>query len=395
MRRISLVCTLAAALAACLPPRDDAPADAGPDTATGSDAGQGEAETSPDAGPGADADAATAAPGLLDDGAPCVAHGECTSGRCAQPCRGYGVCAPAACGSDADCSVPGASPTLCCHDGTCAAIPGQACGDRSGGQGAACGEGGDTACSPGLSCVAPCVATSYCAADCEVDGDCDQADPRLACLPTAGGRRRCLVHPDRAGACTRDGDCGGGKVCSIGLSFDATGIVKSCQARVGRYGAGAGCMDGTQCTTGFCFDGTCTGACDADADCACPEDDQRCKLDQICLDVWFVLYGDTEAPARLCYPAVRCLSSDDCGAQVCAAWPERTGWSRICAPDTPEGRSSGRACQANGGCDSGACSGGICRSVCEEDAHCLAGKTCEPTAVPGSVPEGSMVGLCL
>ena len=359
---------LAVAGAACLPPRGDAAVEPG-------HAGHG----------GADAGVS-----LLEDGRPCVAHAECRSGRCAQPCEGDGLCVPAECVRDADCLIPGAEATLCCSVGRCDAVPGPVCGDRTGGQGAACGgRGGDTACSFGLSCLAPCVSTSYCAADCSGDVDC--AGEALACLATPGGRRRCVVHPDRVGPCTTDADCDGGQVCAAGLTIDAFAIRKTCRAPIGPGGLGTPCGSARECAAGFCFYGTCTAACDTDPDCACPGG-VDCGL--ACLDVWLVLYANRATPARLCHPAQRCRSSADCDGPVCAAWPERQGWSRGGSRDPMARSEVGEECETGDDCASAACWEGRCLALCEDDTHCESGEACAPTPLPGPPFEGAPLTLC-
>ena len=278
-----LLPALALVLVACLDEREET-------TDTGA--------TDPDAATDATtADAAVdmlppdAAPNLLELGAECVAHAECTSGRCSVPCDGYGTCVPAECDADADCAEQGA----CCVDGACEASTGGTCGDRSGGQGDACSNG-PTDCADGVACINRCLAAPFCAAACEGHDECRAADPATACYRTPEGDARCVPDPDQAARCERNADCGPTAVCVPFISFDGTGIIKTCLQTQGGRPVGAACPEHRTCRSTYCLDGRCTAGCAEDADCACEADGCR---QQTCLDVWFD-YRDEQHPARMC-----------------------------------------------------------------------------------------------
>ena len=327
-------------------------------------------------------------PDLLADGEACVASEECTSGRCAMPCEGYGFCAPAACQTDDDCLVDGTEATLCCEGGKCAPIAGAVCGDRKGQQGAACGATGQSACTEGLKCTDACQPTAYCAAACDDDAACEALDPELGCWTVSGLGKRCVVDPEKPFLCQKTSECSTGSVCTANISWDGTSVITMCQPKSGTKAMGAKCAQAMDCQSGFCFDGVCTAACAVDTDCQC-KGAAGCVQEQVCLDVWFELSGGKSDAARLCYPRVRCDSSADCGTLECVAYAEEAGWSTVCQKAIGAAK-AGAKCAANDDCASGACLDGACRAVCATTANCGASQACTPTALD----DKGQIGLC-
>ena len=397
MRPLPIVALWAAlALTACLgarsPEADTTSPATGTDSAASSDAGP-----SPDAADSAAADAATdaAAPAplpLLDLGAPCVASAECTSGHCAMPCEGFGVCAPATCATSAGCAIPGALATHCCVAGQCAAVLGDACGEGEGTQGSPCGSGGQSDCAAGFLCTSACVASATCAATCQGDAACEALDPGLSCFKSVAGPSICLEDPEKPLLCVTDAQCAGAMVCTAFMSWDGTGIIKMCRASVGPKGTGEKCGASNECASGSCFDTYCTGGCATDGDCAC-KPGTKCAADQSCLDVWLAAADGGADAAKLCYPRKRCASTADCAPYTCTAYPEKSAWATVCQPPDAA-KPGGASCEAHADCKSRACHEGTCREVCTLSAQCAGGLSCQPTALPGLPAAGAELGLC-
>ncbi len=385
------------------PGAGDAPQAGDGDGGLGGDGAQGGGGDDGGADPGEGQDAPAPGPITLEDGAACVAGAECASGSCAHPCEGYGTCVPAQCANDADCAVQGAAgqaaATHCCVAGACAAVQGGACGDRTGEQGGSCSTGGQTACGEGLTCLSACTAGASCAASCETDEQCAALGQDLRCYLSVAGDRRCIADPEAGMLCDKDVDCGGGDaVCSVGVSWDGTGVIKRCLPVRGDRGAGRRCSEHMDCRVGLCFDGYCSGACTEDADCACDDDGPRCDRDQPCLEVMLYVTQERGARVQLCYPADRCESTDDCGGRrdVCRAWPETAAWATVCEEPPDDSWEEGDPCDDHNECESGLCFEGACADVCTEDEHCARGLECLHEDVDADPPVANRsVGICI
>ncbi|MBI4816084.1 MAG: hypothetical protein HY791_07500 [Deltaproteobacteria bacterium] len=380
-------------LTACLGERASKPGDAGVEAADAGSVDRSDASSANEAGVGeADAPDAPEVSGL-PMGAACVASAECASQHCAVPCDGYGSCAPLACLSDGECEVPGSDRTHCCVSGRCEASEG-ACGLRTGVQGSNCGEGGATDCAAGLACLDACVSTSYCAASCTADSECEALDPMLGCFHVVGGGQRCVRDPDKLVACVTDRDCDPDSVCTPSVSFEGNEVIKTCTAPTGRSVTGASCTRSETCRSGLCMSGLCTAGCGVDADCVCSG--FGCARDQICLDVWFSV-GGTPSATKLCSAARRCATSSDCeGTRVCQPYPERDGWETVCGVPRLGAADVGGACAENADCRTLLCHEASCRATCDgtSTSSCPAGGSCESVVVEGSAP-GASVAICL
>ena len=388
---------------ACLPDRGDvAPASADGEDTPGNDGepgGEDPGGEDPDGeDPGGEDPSPTDPPPvvrLLDLGAACVASVECASGQCALPCQGYGACAPAACATDADCAVPGSDAAHCCLGGTCAAVPGGVCGDRSGEQSASCATGGLTDCADGLACLNACTSLAVCAAECDDDEACGALGEGLRCYRTPGDGMRCVPDPDANGACKTNADCEDGTVCTPALSYDGTKAVTRCRPEIGRRILGTRCSEDQDCQAGYCIDRICTAVCETDADCACPEGSRRCRRDQTCLDTWFILGEGRRSAVPLCYPRDRCESASGCEDEACRAWPERKGWTTICEDPEPDQDPAGVRCTEDDQCDSMVCHDHRCRDVCGDDAHCGEEEVCDAVPRDGTPDPEATLGLCM
>ncbi len=288
MRRPVFFALLVMPLAACLGEREEDPA---ADAAAAADvAGDVLQEETPDA----------AVFPLLTIGAECVASAECETGHCAQPCSGYGRCAPNGCEADEDCDVPGSEQAHCCTDGACSPATGAACGDRSGTHGSPCANG-PTDCAADLECVDRCLAGAFCAAACTDDASCAELDPESACYRTPSGSQRCVPDPDLSIACERRSDCPAGALCVPYISFDGTHVIKTCFGNAGARRTGTQCSDRRQCQSGFCIEGLCTEGCLEDEDCACGEE-MGCT-EQSCQEVVFQTGPDQSSAVLMCSAA--------------------------------------------------------------------------------------------
>ena len=349
---------------------------------------------------GPEDDAGTSPVVRLGIGAGCVADAECDSEHCALPCEGYGTCAPASCGTDAECAIAGAASTHCCMGGVCNPIPGTSCGNQAGPQGTICGSGGDSDCAAGLSCLNACVPTSFCAAGCSDDAECEALNPALGCFTVAGKGKRCVADPEKPGACTLDEDCRATNAlaaCAPRISYDGSYVIKTCQETGGSKRVGETCTEGARppdCASGLCIDSICSAACETDDHCTCPAG-ANCPRESVCLDVWFNLGRRFSAAERFCYPAARCESTAECGGRICVAWPEKTGWSTVCDSPSLTTHLAGAECTRNGECRSGVCHGGVCRELCGDDSHCDQSLDCQTATVSASAHEGAPLRLCL
>lgn len=316
---------------------------------------------------------------LLADGAACLVDGECTSGRCAVTCEASPVCVPATCATDADCGGPTSDgAAVCCMGGTCSPVAGASCGDRSGGSGAGCHAGGDSACKDGLSCLGSCLPSAVCAAPCSTEADC--ANPMVGCYPVAGGDKYCIGNPDLQNTCALDNECSAGEVCDLLLSFAGDEIVQKCASTQATGAVGSKCSSGQQCKLGFCWTGpgqtgVCGAVCTEDADCACQGG--GCYKDQICVPIVFSLMGGALDAAPLCYEGTRCASNGECievhgeGAECAATW-HLTEMTPLCqvVPAMPGGKGAGSACQENAECSQNRCLNGKCYNAVAAGESC-------------------------
>jgi hypothetical protein len=236
-----------------------------------------------------------------------------------------------------------------------------------------------------------------CNTSCSIDADC--GDSRLVCKD---GLCRGLE------ACESDADCQAPRVCGFVDGAEQMGL------RCVEPGAGAdgtGCVNHSECASGFCADAVCTRRCDVTSDCeagdecqathvgpvvvgACKTASCGCATDQVCN-----LMGE-------CGPGPLCNSDDDCDAghacayylcrptcqqtDQCQAGEDCTGISpqqpHVCLPATCgcagnqvcDGGScfDARPCDFDSDCTGGRCVGGQCYDDCTSTAGCPAGLEC-------------------
>ncbi|MBI3183265.1 MAG: hypothetical protein HYZ28_14095 [Myxococcales bacterium] len=413
----TLGCLAASALVACyepIKPQDSGTPDAEVDSGEPADSGQNRT--------------------TFADGAPCSAHGQCASGRCAVRCNGTMYCAKTGCSADSECTLSGSAETFCCSaDGVCTSA--SKCGTRAGTLGAACTAGKDSDCASGYRCLEGCSSAAFCAKPCTAVADClaERADFTCASI-SAGGPRFCVPDPDLYGACQSWKDCTMPLACQPALSFDQTSVVTKCEVAPGTTPLGGACSLDEDCASGICWSGegyrgVCGAVCASDLDCACPAADAGCPS-EVCEP--FTFYSGSQpfgGAAKLCVDAVRCSDDVDCGAappsrpdagvqdggaldagdadggqpdagsgatdagppRHCVARPSVLGWSTTCALDrTISGGADGVGCQRSSECQSALCLQGACRAKKAGGASCSSAAEC----LSGVCQSGRCASLC-
>jgi V8-like Glu-specific endopeptidase len=292
-------------------------------------------------------------------GEPCSADDECVGNQCRDTVDGR-LCSA---------SCDARNPSVGCEEGFyCAGLPGQCEG----------------------SCVPlGTMGNAPIGADCTNNLECAS----LFCTDPGDGRSRCLQP------CEADtGACLAGEVCA-----NVHGACGACldEALVsGGHNLGEPCDDGTECSTGMCFEDLfpgqparsyCTHACESDEDCGDRFHCRTTPMGELCVA------GDRGGLGDPCVENTDCIDGSFCAARGATRWcaafcsdsePCQDGFVCveasadvfICAPD---GGIVGDDCMGGGDCISGLCAGGAsadaagaCTRECGPDAPCPTGLEC-------------------
>lgn len=251
-----------------------------------------------------------------------------------------GICTlyPGGGGGTTDCTTTGCPAGQECVSGSCRPIPtgtGEICAPC--GSDADCG-GGSNRClryPEGLRCGIACSSDATCGGGrCEMVSDgsrqCVMRDPTTM-SPT------CTAPPPGGTAgCTSDASCAAGTRCDL-----ASGNCVPTSTGTGPLGAP--CSIAGDCTSGICFAGACTEACD-----------------------WL--------NPRSCASGFYCNGS---ATGVCG--------EGLCLAGAPGSRGLGAACTADTDCSTLLCDGGVCSEPCLPGgvASCPTGLACQTGSLPG------------
>jgi hypothetical protein len=330
-----------------------------------------------------------------------------------------GYCGMIGCVDDEHCRslTPGGATTCCMkyYDvKACQAVAeGAACGDRSSACGSPCSGQFQSACAPGLACVAAGFDDPFavCARPCSSDSDCIECtdpvhpDGEFSCRMTENGQRYCLIKPIE---CERNQDCPDGLVCGVRDNQDMTGLVGNC-IRSGAQNTGEPCTFlgpvfselpyAERCASEYCWFGYCSELCLTDADCP---DDMYCTL----LTGW----GSSRAELlpfclHMQGSGTPCSSNADCPAGETCAMGEMTledGFSKVCKtancdPAGPDCLALGEPCNQGGDtpCWDGFClttfaGNEHCAAFCDSSPDCPRNMYCENLYFPA----GNTTGFC-
>ena len=314
-------------------------------------------------------------------GAACGGAAECNSNFCEQ-----GVCCATACvGICRSCALTGTV-------GTCASIaagtdPFNQCTDMGantcGTDGTCDGGGACRRYASGSTCAAStCSGTTFTPARaCDGAGTCGTATATNCGAYVCGASGSCLV------TCTTNADCVAPNVCTGG----------SC----GKKPNGTACTGATECSSGFCEQGTCcltacTGACRS---CGMAGTAGTCTLVPAGVD-----------PLGQCADsgATTCGTDGACdGGGACRLYASGT----ICVAGSCTGSTftPARTCNGTGTCQSTTasscgtytCGSGVCKTSCSVDADCVTPNVCvtgvctkKPTGLACAAATECMTGFC-
>lgn len=282
-----------------------------------------------------------------DDGDPCTAGDACVRGACVGPaldCQDGSPCTIDTCEGELGCvSVP-APGGLDCDDGDACTVADTCGAGVCRGRPVTCEDDGDACsleyCDPILGCRMECRTAATCAPECDVDGDCGDADPctRDACEATAC-TRRCVHRVD---------PCDDGEFCTVDY----------CDPSVGSCAHAWWCIpcrpseppevcdDGDACTTDRCQnDGFCVYS-----GVSCPDDGDSCSVERC--DATLGCVSECSAPCeRPCVTDGQCADANACTVDHCVDGP----CGRHCT-------SVPMTCTALSPCTSTLCVGGTCIS---------------------------------
>lgn len=333
----------------------------------------------------------------LHTGVGCTLDYQCCSGMC--HARG-GYCFETGCGADENCVNEGLDgyPMCCIADGAdgslCVKIDAdETCGDQSALCGEACGGQVDSACLPGLACIrhgstdpnpacaSPCTDSDQCSACAHLERPaaewvCDNAQ--------VGESGFCV--PGAFDNCKSADDCPEGEACiPIPWPYEQwTHFERACVG-FGDLPPGANCAEGSECISGWCEYGTCTGLCENAGHCP---DGGLCSLRVLELDE-DGLRSESFSMCRWVDGSLNpCATVDDCLiGETC--WPfappsgdiEPICVEQACNPIVPECEQTGSPCLLDYQCQTDICLrfgqlGKFCTNLCTDNTHCIGGHSC-------------------
>lgn len=247
------------------------------------------------------------------------------------------------------------------------------CGNEAGNRtlGQACisnNECTHAACINGEYCTQPCGANI----DCPKNFECKEFDLEYPSGSNVKTKFRLCLLPTDGVACQTSKDCiRQGYVCSPRVVSGSLEL--RCQKPTGAGTFGQTCEKDSDCESGYCLpSGTCTIACNANADCPTTGNPSNC------FEVDLERTG-VKGKLKACLEVrVACKSDADCNAQeVCRDFLDDAGnYDFRCVPRfSSAGNALGNTCMDNSQCQSQYCSGGKC-TACSSDADCGTGRRC-------------------
>ena len=270
--------------------------------------------------------------------------------------------------------------------------------------------------------------------ECSKDTDCNQNNCKKCkdgkCVNKCSDGKKCDGKGNCV-ECTKDGDCGNGKICKGNKCVDKPECSQNSDCPKGQICKGGSCVDKPECQINsdcpvgeICDGGKCVDKpCSKNSDCPsgwickngiCVPDDRECKQDsdcpkgQVCKSNKCVAKepecrDDTECTGDLVcnggncverppYNPPQCSNNSDCpGNEVCV--------NGKCQPPQPIGTAPEDKCYSDGDCGPDqVCDGGLCKdkecdstSDCGPDEICKNG-ICKPTECEQSAdcPDGKV-----